>query len=388
MDASHAPRFASFLMGGFECSTHRRDDGARLDLIASTGHDRLVERDYRSMREHGIRTVRDGVRWHLVETAPGRYDWSSWLPMLRAARDTGVQVVWDLCHYGWPDDIDIWRPAFVDRFARFAAEAARVAREETDGTPWYCPVNEIAYWSWAGGDMARFNPTATGRGFELKHQLVRAAIAGMEAVRAVDPRARFVHVDPIINVVPHPDRPEEADAAEAYRQAQFQSWDMISGRIWPGLGGRPELLDVIGVNYYSDNQWFHGGDTIPPGHPRHRPFRAMLAELHARYGRPIVIAETGAEGDARAPWLRHVGGEVAAAMADGVPVGGLCLYPILDYPGWTNDRHCPVGLLGFPDAEGRRPIDRPLATELRRQQAAFVPAPGQSRGPDLSVRVA
>ena len=41
----------------------------------------------------------------------GRYDWSSFLPMLRAARETGTQVLWDLLHYGWPDDLDIWRPA-------------------------------------------------------------------------------------------------------------------------------------------------------------------------------------------------------------------------------------------------------------------------------------
>ena len=54
------------------CSTHRRRDGRRLDLIAATGHDRAVVLDYRAMLEHGIRTVRDGVRWHLIETMPGR----------------------------------------------------------------------------------------------------------------------------------------------------------------------------------------------------------------------------------------------------------------------------------------------------------------------------
>src|SRR3954464_10566136 len=68
-----------------------------------------------------------------------------------------VQVVWDLCHYGWPDDIDIWAPAFVERFAAFAAAAARVVREETDAVPFYSPVNEISYWAWAC-DQRRFHP--------------------------------------------------------------------------------------------------------------------------------------------------------------------------------------------------------------------------------------
>ena len=116
--------FTSFFLGGFECSTHRRRDGRRLDLLAATSHDRLAARDYREVAGFGLRTVRDGLRWHLIEARPRDYDWSSFLPMLRAARAAGVQVVWDLCHYGWPDDVDIWTPAFVDRFAAFAAAAA------------------------------------------------------------------------------------------------------------------------------------------------------------------------------------------------------------------------------------------------------------------------
>ncbi|WP_431857164.1 beta-glucosidase [Azospirillum sp.] len=360
--------FRSPFLGGFECSTHRRHDGRRLDLLAATGHDRRAAEDYRCMLHHGIRTVRDGVRWHRIETAPGRYDWSSVLPMLRAARELDVQVIWDLCHYGFPDDIDVWRPQFVDRFARFAAAVARLVREETDEVPFYCPVNEIAYWSWAGGDMAMMNPNAQGRGWELKHQLVRAAIAGIEAVRDADPRARFVHVDPVIHVAARPERPEDTGEAAAYTRAQYQSWDMTAGELWPGLGGRPELLDVIGVNYYSDNQWYLGGGTIERGDPPYKPFRAILADVWERFRRPILVAETGAEGDARSPWLEYVTGEVLAAVEAGVPVEGICLYPVLDYPGWANERHCPVGLLGYCGEDGQRPVHRPLAEALRRQQ--------------------
>src|SRR6059058_3699815 len=155
--------FTSFFLGGFESSTHRRSDGRRLDLLAATGHDRLLVEDYQTLAQQGISTVRDAVRWHLIETSPHWFDWSSVIPMLHAARGCGTQVIWDLCHYGWPDDIDIWSSAFVDRFARFAAAAAKLIRDESEGTRFYCVVNEMAFWAWAGGHVGRFNPCVKDR---------------------------------------------------------------------------------------------------------------------------------------------------------------------------------------------------------------------------------
>jgi hypothetical protein len=97
----------------------------------------------------------------------------------------------------------------------------------------------------------------------------------------------------------------------------------------------------------------------------------MRSEIAQRYKRPIVIAETGAEGDVRGDWLRYVSEQAGLAMQRGVPVEGICLYPVVDYPGWTDDRHCPVGLLGFADENGKRCVHQGLADELRLQQARF-----------------
>jgi hypothetical protein len=166
--------FRSLFMGGFEGSSHRRRDGRQLDLIGATRHDAFVAADYRMLTACGIYTTRDALRWHLIEASPGRYDWSSLLPMLEAARQEGMQVIWDLCHYGLPHDIDIWSPDFVTRFADFAAAAARVVGEQTNGRPFYCPVNEMSFWAWAGGDHAVMYPMARDSGAALKRQLVRA----------------------------------------------------------------------------------------------------------------------------------------------------------------------------------------------------------------------
>jgi beta-glucosidase/6-phospho-beta-glucosidase/beta-galactosidase len=363
--------FDSYFLAGFECSTHRTRQGQRLDLLAMTGHDRAVAEDYRWMVRHGIRTVRDGVRWHLIERSSSRYDWSSFLSMLHASRNVGVQVIWDLCHYGWPDDLDIWAPAFVERFSLFARAVAELIHNETEAIPFYCPVNEISFWAWAGAEVALFNPLAHRRGPVLKDQLVRAAVGAIEAIWSVDPRARIVHADPLIHVLPRADRPQDRKQAEVARQAQFEAWDMLSGRLSPELGGHPKYLDILGVNYYSDNQWFLGGGTIELGQPLYRPFRDILSEVYQRYERPFFVAETGAESRARVPWVRYVTGEVHAAVASGIPIEGICLYPIVDYPGWDNGRHCEVGLLGPLDHQGRRAVYQPLADELSRQQVIF-----------------
>jgi beta-glucosidase/6-phospho-beta-glucosidase/beta-galactosidase len=360
--------FNSFLMAGYECATQRRRDGQRIDLLASTGHSRWAQKDYQLLAARGIRCARDGLRWHLIESHAGRYDWSSFLPMLRAARDCNVQVVWDLAHYGYPDGLDIWRPEFVHRFARFAGAVAKLLVEEGIELPFYSPINEMSFWSWAGGEVGYFNPGAYGRGQELKHQLARASIAAIEAIREHAPNARLVQCDPLINVLPATKRVDEAETAERYRLSQFEAWDLLAGRQWPGLGGQESYLDIIGVNYYPSNQWLLNGPKVMRGEHSYRPLVGMLAEIHQRYQRPLLIAETGAEGDERVPWLNYIAEQVLLALGRGIPVQAICWYPFLDYPGWDDDRYCPAGVFGYADGQGERAPFHPLQLQMQALQ--------------------
>ncbi len=362
--------FQSFFLGGFECSTHRLRNGKRLDLVRATRHDELASRDYRLLKRHGILSVREGLRWHLIEAQPRRFDFATAQPIIRAATETGMQIVWDLWHYGWPDDIDIFSAEFVDRFGAFARAAAELLSEKFE-TSFVCPLNEISFFSWAGGEGGFFNPFAQRRGAELKRQLVRASIAAITAMREVNPNFRFCQIEPIINIVPDEARHGDPTEAEMQRIAQFETWDMLMGRSAPELGGHDSFVDLIGVNYYIHNQWMHprGPDSLlVPSDPRYRHVRDMLQENHARYGKPIFIAETGIEDETRAAWFRYICNEIYAAIAAGVPVEGVCLYPILNHPGWDDDRHCYNGLFDYADAQGNREAFEPLARELSRQQ--------------------
>ncbi|MFN7983905.1 MAG: hypothetical protein U0Q11_18815 [Vicinamibacterales bacterium] len=374
----------SFFLGGFECSTHRLPSGRRLDLVHATRHDELAARDYRLLQTFGLRAARDGVRWHLIETSPGQFDFSTAIPMFEAARDTGMDVIWDLWHYGWPDDLDLFSSHFIDRFVRFASEVVARLSDVDPRPPRICPINEISFFSWAAGEGGIFNPFQKGRGDEVKRQLVRATIEAVAAIRRVNPDVQIYQIDPIINVVPRSPREDDVALAEGYRQSQFAAWDMILGRTMPELGGREDCIDVIGVNYYIHNQFVWEGGMIVPSDPRYRHVSEMLREVWERYQRPILLAETGIEGDTRAAWLRYMCREVFTAMKAGVPVEGVCLYPVLNHPGWDDDRHCHNGLFDYADADGNRDAYQPLADEVERLDA-MARAIREHRGDTLDI---
>ncbi len=373
--------FASFFQAGFECSSHRRRDGVRLDLIRATGHDRHVLRDYRLCKELGFGTVRDGLRWHLIEKAAGQYDWSSWLPALEAAESVGLQVVWDLFHYGSPDHVDQAAEDFPERFTQFALAAVEVLRSVSSRPPVVCPLNEINFMSWAieVDYFPRVGPDEVGW---FKRRLIRAATGAARAIRDRWPDASIVWAEPLVHIAPRSHRRAEVRAAEAARLGQFEAYDWIVGRAEPEFGGDPSLADLIGLNFYPHNQWYLDGPTIPMGHHEYRPLADMLVEVAERYGKPIFLSETGAEGSAKPSWLHYVCNEVREAIDRGADIRGICWYPITAYPGWDNSRHAETGLFSSIVADGSRHVDERLLEELEVQRALF------DRSPDGRVLAA
>ncbi len=362
-----ASPFDSFFQAGFECSSHRRIDGVRLDLIGATSHDRHVLGDYRQCSELGLRTLRDGLRWHLIEKTPGRYDWSSWLPMLEAAEQTGIQVIWDLFHYGSPDHVDQGSPDFPKKFAEFAVAALEFRESVTTQPPLICPLNEINFVCWAveSGYFPQVGPKKRGW---LKRQLVTAWIAATKAIREQWPRTIVVGAEPLIHVAPHDRRRSTLREAEQSRSGMFEAYDWILGKAEPALGGDRSQIDIIGLNYYPHNQWYWKGPTVPMGHHEYRPLADMLVEVAERYEKPLFLSETGAEGSGRPAWLHYVCDEVGEAMRRGVQIEGICIYPVTAYPGWDNSRHCDVGLLSTVGANGKRKVYEPLYEEIQRQR--------------------
>ncbi len=371
LDLALKSPFASLMMAGYECSTHISPRHGRHDILRETLHDQQTLSDYRLLEPFGIRTVREGLRWNEVEPRAGQYQFSGVRPMIQAARTARTQVIWDLFHFGYPDNLSPFSGAFVERLEGLTRAFVKMLAEELPDPPLIAPINELSFLAWAAGEVGIFAPFAQGRGNELKRNLARAGIAASAATLEVAPHARLIHPDPAIHVVAPSHRPDLKPQAEFYRQAQFEGWDLISGRREPELGGREAYLDILGLNFYPYNQWEYGeGHKIRLDDVRFKPFSSIAKEVFERYQRPMIIAETGAESALRAPWLRYIAQEAIRAIQAGLPLWGLCLYPILNHPGWDDGRYVPCGLWGYR-RRGERRIDEDYALEVMRFSQIF-----------------
>jgi UDP-galactopyranose mutase len=355
-----AAPYRSFWMAGFEGADHRNAHGIPLDLVHATGHLERVDEDYRRVAALGFGAIRESVGWRLCEpngaTGSGgaRFDFSRALRFAEAANRHGLQLLWTLMHYGRPADVDLFEDDFADRFADFAGAAARALRGSGAGPAIYTPINEISFLAWAISETHLIHPyrretdarqgeggSHRDIGWEAKWRLVRAALRGIEAIRAEDPHARFLHVEPLIHIAPPRHQPGLAWRADEIAEYQWQTWDMLDGKLLPELGGSARALDLIGVNYYHNCQWEMGAGWLEwcLDDPRRVTLSSLLRKVALRYRRPLIVAETSHIGSGRARWMQDIATEIEHARSAGVPVLGVCIYPVIDRPDWNDDRH-------------------------------------------------
>jgi quercetin dioxygenase-like cupin family protein len=357
--------FPSFFLGGFECSTHLTAEGHRLDLVAATQHDVQAREDYALCTSVGIRAIREAARWPILDRG-GNVDLRPIRRLARLGRAAGVVQVWDVMHYG---------------FASFARAVAAAVCSETDGPRFYTPVNEISYNAWAAGEVGYMAPFARHRGGEVKRALVRAAIAGAEAIWEVDPGAQMLTVEPLVRLHAPPGRSDlQAEADYFNEHVVAEAFDLLAGRLEPELGGSRAHLGIVGLNYYSGNQWTIAVPEVPQrsldwDDPCWVPLSELLLQVERRYGGPLVLAETGSSGESRASWIDFLTREAARALERGVDLQGICLYPIVTSPDWEDPTaFFDGGLFDVspqPDGRLRRVLDHSAAAALRAAQAVL-----------------
>jgi beta-glucosidase/6-phospho-beta-glucosidase/beta-galactosidase len=369
--------FPTFFIGGFECSTFVWKDGKRKNYIEITGHDRHMDKDCQSLKELGFGVAREAIPWPFVDLGNGKYDWSHVDRALESMDVCNVTAIWDLFHYGLPDNCNPLEEDCHKRFLDYCRAVADHLKSVPDEVQFFTPVNEITFFAGACTDMGWMYPFAKGKYVEMKRCLCKMAIEGAKAIREIVPGARMVNVDPIIHTVPPKDRPDLSDEAEHEEYVKaFEAWDMLYGKLAPELGGSPEILDIIGLNVYNFSQAQMNADgsreVLGPRDPRRKPLSEMLKFAWERYHRPVIIGETSGYQDKRAEWLRDTMEECLIALNAGVDLQAVTLYPCVDIPDWNSGEWAKIGIYDIDDKETCERIPHgPYIDELRRWQQAL-----------------
>lgn len=324
-------------MGGFECADHINRSGERINLLEETEHHIRAEEDYKLLVDLGIKVVREGVCWSKVEKSPRVFDFTDLEARIAAAKALDVQIIWDLCHFGYPEGLVPTHPLFSDRFKSLCKAFALFHRSLTSKPLFVVPINEISFLSWHSGDMRGTVPFAINSGFDIKYHLCRAAIEGIKVLKETDPHCMIMLVEPLVKVHAANDEISNADL-EILNSHQYQAMDIIAGKICQELGGSPDLFDFVGLNYYYNNQWDNFNRTLPwpCEDKRLAPLSKLLLTAYYRYNKPLVLSETGHFGNLRARWLEEITLECNRALYLGIDLRGICIYPVIDRPDWDD----------------------------------------------------
>jgi len=360
-------------MGGFECSDQLNCFGYRVDLLGDTAHPDFIQQDYSSLRQLGVHTVREGLQWSRVEQKLGCYDWSRMVLIAEAAQSMDIQVIWDLCHFGYPDDLTPLHPLFCERFVAYALAFVEAYRAvQPLGWLILTPINEVSFISWLGGEEAATSPYTKSYGWEVKYALARAYIAAVKALKRADTAVVVMSTEPLIHIVADDEDDEQmlADVVQK-NEEQYQIMDILMGNICPELGGNPEMVDVVGLNFYPNNQWcYPSGQQLDwkqiSNSDKVKSLRELCRQTYNRYPKPFVIAETSLEGGDKTLWLQYMDTELRALLREGLPLWGCCIYPVLNRPDWDfPERWHDSGIWSVDAQTKTRAIQQPYADIIR-----------------------
>jgi beta-glucosidase len=335
--------------------------GRLLDEYRLTGHADRCRSDLELAAAAGATAIRYGIPWHEANPEPGRYAWDWADRTLRyAAEELGLDIMLDLVHYGTPD----W---LVDSFADSAYPRAIAEYAEAFATRYrglvhsYTPLNEPLVTASFCGLRGVWPPYLTGdRGWAT---VIASVVEGIQqttrAIRRADPDAQIVHVE-AAQLYSTAD-PSLDNEVEHWRRRSTLPTDLLFGRLDASDGMARWLMrqgisadtlerlqagaiipDVLGLNYYpelSPRELVRArGRTVHVAEQRGVDgLTIALRAFHDRYGLPLMITETGVEGDDdhRSRWLDDAARAVDLLREQGVPVIGLTWWPLFDFVDWS-----------------------------------------------------
>jgi beta-glucosidase/6-phospho-beta-glucosidase/beta-galactosidase len=380
---------------GIECSAPVVAGGVRQDELRKTGHWDRYEEDLALVSAWGIRYLRYGVPYHVVDRDPAALDWAWTDRALDGVRAAGIEPIIDLLHFGIPDDLTgIGDPRLVDRFVAYVTAFA----ERYPWVRWYTVVNEPLVTATLSAHVGWWNERAQDdRAFVAAIDRVAACTAaGMAAIRERRPDAIFIQSDACESFTPL--ATDAVEHADYLSERRFVTWDLAYGRRpadsvtewlaanglderrldWFAAVGSPEGC-IVGHDYYAGNEWL----VEPGGRIRHAPaedrqgYAHVAREYHRHFGMPFMLSETNWEGPAAPAWLARTWNDSLQLRLEGLPIRGYTWYGFVDHVDWDS---CLRDVAGRANDCGLVDLDRrPHPVGLLYRDLAFAAARGELR---------
>jgi beta-glucosidase len=332
-----------------------------LDEYDLTEHSLNWKSDLRSVRDLGGTSIRYGVNWPLVHTAPDEFDWTvldERLPY--AVSELGLGVIADLVHYGTPTWLaeSFADPGYPDAVARFAGAFAARYRGLVDHIT---PLNEPLTTASFCGLRGVWPPALVG--WEGWTTVVLGIVTGISrsiaAIREANPHAVIVHVEAA--TLYQTIASDLKDHASELASLGMLPTDLLLGRVdsshemyeWLVSNGATPLqldslrwdvpeIDLLGVNYYPDLSprtltRLDGEVSQVATNLGESGLATSLTRFAERYGLPLLITETSIEGDdsVRTAWLDASVHCVQELRAAGMDLRGYTWWPIMDFVDWS-----------------------------------------------------
>ncbi|MGZ3795254.1 MAG: SDR family oxidoreductase [Pseudobdellovibrionaceae bacterium] len=320
-----------------------------------------------------IKKIRYPCLWELVcPQEEGVYDWKVLDIKLNEFRRLGLQPFPGLLHHGsGPAFTSLIDPLFPEKFANYA-------RDFATHFPWiedYIPIDEMlttARFSCLYGHWYPHHQSDSSFARALVNQ-VKASILAMKAIRQVNPKAQFIHVDDIGRA----QSTEHLTYQAAFEnERRWLSFDLISGKVNPShplyfyliesqisaeelswLVENPCVPDIIGLNHYLLSNRFldHRLELYPREYHGRNGFEAyadlgavdlkevpllepeeIFFEAWERYRRPLAITEVHGRGhrEDQLRWFHQIWSSAENLRLQGVDIRAVTAWSLLGNFDW------------------------------------------------------
>jgi beta-glucosidase/6-phospho-beta-glucosidase/beta-galactosidase len=356
---------------GIDTSCPTDAAGTRFDQMDRSGHYALWEEDFECARQLGVTAIRFGPAYYRAHIGPGRYDWEGCEAPMERLRESGVEVIAELCNFGVPSWIGSFQdPGFPVLFAEYVRAFAR-------RFPWvryYVPVTRVGAAARASAAEGQWNECLASdtsyvralRNMCMAHELAvesivsersDATIIQCERIQRFHGAGRRAHAE-----------------AERRNAMELLGLDLTVGHELPSTliryltdnGVTAADLRFLRETRAPNQRWL-GLEYVPSSERRIASsgritlarqglgMRRIATEYWRRYKLPLFHAGTHQVSRRAVPWLREQWKQVMALRTVGIPIHGFTWLPIAD---GVEQRQTSRGSRPVPDGLGLYDLER------------------------------